>query len=112
LAREFPELISVRAIGSSWQGRDINVITLDARSHMDGAAPEAPKKPEEKKPQVNPPNPGNGTHTTISFKNQKPESIVQLSPIKAKKVTEMSEEELLEKNEDIQMAEKKKKQDL
>jgi hypothetical protein len=79
---------------------------------MDGAAPEAPKKPEEKKPQVNPPNPGNGTHTTISFKNQKPESIVQLSPIKAKKVTEMSEEELLEKNEDIQMAEKKKKQDL
>jgi hypothetical protein len=47
---------------------------------MDGAAPEAPKEKTEKKPEektspvvINPPGTAsNSTHTTISFKAQKP----------------------------------------
>ena len=94
---------------------------------MDGPAPEAPKteKAEKKEEQktspvtVNPPTGGN-PHTTVSFNNSKPaanaqqpkQGLVQLATIKPKKVTEMTEEELIEKNEDIQMEEKRKKEAL
>lgn len=47
LASEFPELITKQSIGRTWQGRDINVLTLDARKSMDGPAPEGPKVAEK-----------------------------------------------------------------
>jgi len=34
LAKEFSDIISVRSIGNTWEGRPINIIELDARELM------------------------------------------------------------------------------
>lgn len=31
IAMDFQDVVSIQSIGTSWQGRDINVLTLDAR---------------------------------------------------------------------------------
>jgi len=31
LANEFPEIITIKTIGKTWQGRSIDLIALDAR---------------------------------------------------------------------------------
>lgn len=46
IASEFSDIMHVQKIGESWQHRDIQVITLDARAMMEkkGVSPRAPPK--------------------------------------------------------------------
>ena len=30
---EFPEIVKIKSIGKSWEGRDINMLEIDARDH-------------------------------------------------------------------------------
>ena len=76
LEKEFPEVIKVRSIGSSWQDRQIKVIELDARSVMEQKGIE----------------PNVFEHDTKA----KNGSLAQ-----KKKIEEFSQEELLEHNEDM-----------
>lgn len=34
IVMDFQDVVSIQSIGTSWQGRDINVLTLDARQLM------------------------------------------------------------------------------
>ena len=36
LEKEFPDIITIKTIGKTWEGRPIEVIQLDARSMMQG----------------------------------------------------------------------------
>ena len=31
MASEFPDIVTIKSIGKTWEGRDINMIELDAR---------------------------------------------------------------------------------
>jgi hypothetical protein len=35
LANEFPEIVSMHSMGKTWEGRDINYLSLDARQMME-----------------------------------------------------------------------------
>ena len=80
LEKEFPDIISIKQIGSTWEGRPIQVIQLDARSMMEG------KNIKEDIVEVLPPE---KRHMQTNSSDEK------------KDVEDMSETELLEKNEDI-----------
>ena len=48
---DFQDVVSIASIGTSWQGRDINVLTLDARQLMasKGMKIQGAAEPEKKK---------------------------------------------------------------
>lgn len=87
LKDDFPDLITIRSIGKTWQDRDIQVITLDARKLMESKG-------------VKP----------ASFKPINSQELAELKK-KREDADELSDMELLEKNEDIRREENKKKKE-
>jgi len=41
---EFPEIVKIKSIGKSWEGRDINMLEIDARDHYGVSAGESQSK--------------------------------------------------------------------
>ena len=33
IKEEFPDIVKIKSIGKSWEGRDINMLEIDARDH-------------------------------------------------------------------------------
>lgn len=48
MEKEFPEVISISSIGSTWEHRDISVITLDATKFVNSEAFKSIPLPEKK----------------------------------------------------------------
>lgn len=64
---DFPEVVSQQSIGTSWQGREISVLTLDARQLMatkkvkvGGAVQPEKKKEDSAKVQISDDSPAQG----------------------------------------------------
>jgi len=69
LLKEFPDIMTLQSIGQTWENRDINVLTLDARKYVASAEFASIPVPEKKvvmqKVAVGPDaNATNGTNTT------------------------------------------------
>lgn len=40
---EFPDIVKIKSIGKSWEGRDINMLEIDARDHYGVSGDSTPK---------------------------------------------------------------------
>lgn len=87
LATEFGDVITVKSIGQTWEGRSIDIIELDARKMMEdkGVKEDVSEAPTPGKP--------------------------VFAQEKKKGDDELSDEDLLEKNEDINRDEDNKKKE-
>lgn len=101
LAKEFSDIISVRSIGNTWEGRPINIIELDARELMKS------KGIEEDVVEA-PPVAKKAVQTNATKDADDDSDSTKDESYSKKKVEDLSEQELLEKNEDIRRTEDKK----
>jgi hypothetical protein len=82
IAKEFPDIVKLKTIGKTWNEKPIKLLELDARKYMETLGIQGIKPPsaEEK------------AKTRVALAKAQEEA--------EKKIEEMSEEELLEHNED------------
>lgn len=107
LAKEFPDIIKVYSIGDTWQQRPIQVIELDARKLMEmkGVVEDVEVTQDDV------------AKASTALKKEKATKTVSLTETveekkeKSKSVDELSEYELIERNEDADRAESQKKKD-
>ena len=105
IQKDFPDIIKTYSIGQSWQERDIRVIELDARHFLQSKGIEELIANEKTAVATN----ATGMNSTANATSTAQANATSQSE-DSKDVADLSEEELLERNEDITRTEKAKKQ--